>query len=460
MKFLYDLFEYMFDFFKKAVIAYVESKTATTVMGMLLTDPGQAIVIEFFKTNLLPFITGEFDNFIETRSASISMLFFLVFAHIPKEKLLETIPGDIFKDHKLTFAKLIVLIQNYLGKDNIAEMLAKYEKDTFDRRKWLLSVKFSDVVVQKIDSLLDLLISVLKTLKDIEVEQIISKCTRETEKDKLREAISANLEKKTVDTFDKIEDVIYLSYLRRKEREEKEKKNEEDIFGSVGSVEAKAEAKYIKDAEYLDVWRHVHDAEAQAKKVDQISKPESKSLPKPESKSLPKPESKSLPKPESKSLPKSSSKSSSKQVAPKASKSAESRILAFIDKDKKHKVLVDRKIEEYQVSPALQMSKEYKTIIAKCGQAAKNMSKMYLIYSGLIAILTGLKEIESHRKYFCFCFLFYCFKTKYNLTDRLSQNDDEPLSLIVSTSSKTQSSKSSKGGRNRKTRKYHKNKYV
>jgi hypothetical protein len=60
-----------------------------------------------------------------------------------------------------------------------------------------------------------------------------------------------------------------------------------------------------------------------------------------------------------------------------------------------------------------------KHIFELCKTNKSSAAKLYYLYSLIIVILNTIISWNDQRKYYMFCFIFYCFKTKYNLNFEL-----------------------------------------
>jgi len=396
MEFLYTFLEYIYTIFKTSLKNYIVQQGQITFIGALI-KPGKYIAVNICG-ELLKLLEGDFATFVVSNQTQISTLFFRIFTNLEKERLLGLIPETVFTEHRSSFAKLILLFQNYLGRSNIKEMIEKYEKDTwvehyaYQKR----TITFNDDITKKFDFIIDLFLPILETLRTEEEERIFLQCNKEAVIDilSLKGKIHAALEKDNKHNKDNnlIDNLAYLKYLRAQELEHaRTEVPEGENFQEIESPEAQARIQ-VKD----------------------ISSPK-------KSKST---KSRSASSKEAKRTKSQSSRSSLKNATP----------VPFLSHE-----IIQRK------------NKVYEEFLEVCRGDKTKISKMYFIYTGIITILTNLKDWTDHRKYYIFCFLFYCFKTKYKLTNQLEVSG--PIAIGIN--SRLRKTKS-RGGKNGKTRKYHK----
>jgi len=297
---LYSVLNNVYDVFKQKITLFIEQQASQTIF-QAAANPINYIISNVLRETVT-LLKGNFDEFIEQNSALISFGVFRIFTNVSKETLYMFIPDKFFTDYKSILTTVIIIFQNYLGKQNIREMLKKYQDDTWFKHYALQQrdVVFNRDISEKITNFVSILIPVLQTYQMESREKMLIDCN-----------------------FDGIEKEKIERELIDKEKEEL--KLDESVWHNSKTWRTTNTGKHGDDTTLT--WK--------------VTIPESETI------------------------------SSSKHI------------------------------------------------FELCKTNKSSAAKLYYLYSLIIVILNTIISWNDQRKYYMFCFIFYCFKRKYNLNSDL-----------------------------------------
>jgi hypothetical protein len=161
--------------FKSALLLYIDQQAKQSILHAA-TNPINYIIAKILN-KIVNLLQSDFDEFIEQNSPIISLGVFRIFTNVKKDTLYDFIPDSIFTDYKNIFTTVIIIFQNYLGKQNIRDMLQKYQGDTWFIHYGLQQkVTFNRDINEKITNLVNILIPVLRTYQMQAREKMIMDC--------------------------------------------------------------------------------------------------------------------------------------------------------------------------------------------------------------------------------------------------------------------------------------------